>query len=218
MENPFQKLISHFKLKTDDGKKPTKLGYIIIIALVGLLILIISNAFQPEEEGSSFSLSSDQGEDAQKEQETFLNKEDDSRSSLVEEIEKGYESELISLLEMIQGVSDVEVMVNLDATNEQVYEKNLVIGTQRTEEVDQNGGERISEDDTKEQQVVIVRQGDKEVPLVVHTKKPEVRGVLIVAKGVDHIELKQWVVEAVSRVLNVPSHRIAVMPKNKGEE
>ncbi|WP_369413915.1 stage III sporulation protein AG [Aquibacillus saliphilus] len=218
MGNPFEKLFSHYKLKTEDGKKPTKLGYILIIALIGLLILIVSNLFQSSSKDEpDLSLSSQDEGLSSEEQAAFLNKED-NKTSLVEEIETGYETDLINLLEKVQGISDVDVMVNLDSTNQQVYEKNLIIGTQTTEETDQNGGERYVEDATKEQQVVIVRQGDKEVPLVVQTKKPEVRGVFVVAKGVDHIELEQGVVEAVSRVLNVPSHKISVMPKNKGEE
>ncbi len=70
------------------------------------------------------------------------------------------------------------------------------------------------EDENEEQQVVLVRQGDQEVPLLVETRKPEVRGVLVVAKGAEQATVQEWVVQAVSRVLDVPTHRISVMPKN----
>src|SRR5690625_6556456 len=48
--------------------------------------------------------------------------------------------------EKIQGVSEVEVMVNLDSTNVKVYEKNLITGQQTTDESDKNGGTRKVED------------------------------------------------------------------------
>ena len=105
-------------------------------------------------------------------------------------------------------------MINIDATAEQVYQTNLIIGSQETNEEDKNGGTRTIEDETREQNVVIIRRGDEEIPLLIQTKKPSVRGVLVVAKGVDNLEIKRWVIDAVAKVLDVPEHRISVMPKS----
>ncbi|EEM04135.1 Sporulation stage III protein AG [Bacillus pseudomycoides] len=63
------------------------------------------------------------------------------------------------------------------------------------------------------EKTVIIREGDKETPIVLRTEKPKVRGVLVVAKGVDNIQVKAMVKEAVTRMLDVPSHRVAVLPK-----
>jgi stage III sporulation protein AG len=60
---------------------------------------------------------------------------------------------------------------------------------------------------------VIIQEGEKEVPIVLETKKPEIRGVLIVAKGADNIQIEKWIKESVTRLLDVPSHRVSVMPK-----
>lgn len=216
VENPFNKIFRNLKLKTENGNKPTKIGYVLILGLVGILVIITSGLLQGETNSREPTGELAQQKTSETEEETFLQK--DTKSSDVVEIETQYETDLTELLEKISGVSAVEVMVNLDATNEQIYEKNLIIGTQTTEETDQNGGERNIEDTTEEQQIVIVRQGDDEVPLLIQTKKPEIRGVLVVAKGVEHLETKQWVTEAVSRVLDVPIHRISIMPKNNEEE
>jgi stage III sporulation protein AG len=48
---------------------------------------------------------------------------------------------------------------------------------------------------------------------VVEYQKPAIRGVLVVAKGAENIQVKKWIIEAVTRSLDVPSHRVAVMPK-----
>lgn len=51
--------------------------------------------------------------------------------------------------------------------------KNLIVGTQTTVESDQGGGTRNIDDLTEEQQVVIIRQGDQEVPLIVQNKNQQ---------------------------------------------
>ncbi len=192
-----------------------KSGYLLIVGLLGLLLLLLGNIFS----------SSETSEDSPMEEEVRITPEESSRSETttqednesttdVGELETSYEKDLIEMLEKIQGVSDVEVMVNLNSTEVKVYEKNLITSQQTNEEEDTNGGTRTVEDSTQETQVVLVRQGDQEVPLLIQTEKPEVRGVFVVANGVDHATVKQWVVESVSRVLDVSSHRVSVMPKN----
>lgn len=213
--NPVKKILSHLHLKTEGGQKPSKTGYLLIVALIGILFLLVSSIFQEESSPPEQTSNWDEPRGQPTEEETFLAK--DNKSSDLDDIEKQYQNDLTNMLENISGVSDVEVMINLDATHKRVYEKNLIVGTQTTEEQDQNGGQRSIDDLTEEQQVVVVRQGDEEVPLIVQTVKPTVRGVLVVANGVERIELKQWVTEAVSRVLDVPPHRISIMPRGEGE-
>ncbi|MFC4404246.1 stage III sporulation protein AG [Gracilibacillus xinjiangensis] len=214
MIDKLKQLISSLKA---NEKKPTKLHYIALIGLVGTFLLLVSNMFQSDSSNEEPNQSPLDGELLSKstEEEAWKQKEVTDATSKIEGLEEAYENDLNILLEKINGVSNVEVMVNLDATNEQVYQKNLIIGSQVTNETDQNGGERKIDDETREQSVVILRQGDQEVPLLVQTKKPDVRGVLVVANGVDNLEVKKWVIDAVSKVLDVPAHRISVMPKNK---
>ncbi|WP_231686837.1 stage III sporulation protein AG [Bacillus sp. JCM 19034] len=135
----------------------------------------------------------------------------------MEDYEMRYENQLKELLEQMIGLSDVSVMVNLAETERAIYERDSVTKEQLTDETDREGGQRSVDDRTKEEQVVIIREGDKEVPILTHKEKPEVKGVLVVAHGVDNANTKSQVVEAVSRVLDVPTHRISVMPKKTKE-
>ncbi|SFA71761.1 stage III sporulation protein AG [Lentibacillus halodurans] len=211
MKNQLKKILRN---SDSTDKPPKKAGYIIVIGLIGLLLIIIGNVFSSTEEtddDSSINYEQDNTEE-QTADETFSDKA--SETSDVNEIETSYEDDLQAMLNQIQGVSEAEVMVNLESTKVKVYEKNLITGQQITEESDTNGGTRDIEDSQKETQVVLVNQGDKEVPLLIRTEKPDVRGVFVVAKGVDHATVEQWVVESISRVLNVPTHRVSVMPKN----
>jgi stage III sporulation protein AG len=217
VDNWFHKIRNLLNKTDKDKTKTKKIHYIALIGLVGLLLLIISNMFNitsPDSE-SDHVLPISEENLTNVEQETWKQNDQSDATSKIQSLEDAYEKDLNHLLEQMNGISNVEVMVNLDATNEQVYQKNLIIGSQVTKELDQNGGTREIDDETREQTVVILRQGDKEIPLTVQTKKPEVRGVLIVANGVENMEVKKWVIDAVSKVLDVPVHRVSVMPKNK---
>jgi len=203
-----------FRNPDSSDKVSKKTGYIIVIGLAGLLLLIIGNLFSSDggDDDSSMNYEPPDNAEEQNTDETLSNKS--SETSDVDEIEASYEEDLRNMLNKIESVSEAEVMVNLDSTKVKVYEKNLITGQQVTEESDTNGGTRDIEDSQKETEVVLVNQGDKEVPLLIRTDKPDVRGVFVVAKGVDHATVEQWVVESVSRVLDVPTHRVSVMPKN----
>ncbi|WP_440895822.1 stage III sporulation protein AG [Amphibacillus sp. Q70] len=212
MDNPFKKMLDWLN-NQQSNRKLTKSNYLIILACIGIILLIISQWFTSSNQTEVGDGNQSAVLDEEK-TETFANK--DVNDPLFD-LEQAYQSDLSEMLEKIAGISEVEVMVNLEATGEKVYEKNLIVGTQTTVESDQGGGTRNIDDLTEEQQVVIIRQGDTEVPLIVQSKKPEVRGVLVVADGVEQIQLKQWATEAVSRVLDVAPHRVSIMPRSKGE-
>ncbi|MFD2637408.1 stage III sporulation protein AG [Piscibacillus salipiscarius] len=209
----FQTLKRFLKMK-DESNRPTKRSYIILIGLLGLLFLIVS---------SVFSNNSDQQEPAPitNEEEVFLDKNEESQTSsgddVASELRNQMQGELATALEALQGVSNVQVMLQLEASSLKVYEKNTIKGSQRTSETDQNGGTREVEDETVENQTVILRKNNSEEPLLIQQKYPSVRGVLIIAEGVDNPQKKQVVVEAVSRLLDVSTHRISVLPKDKEE-
>jgi stage III sporulation protein AG len=213
LKDKFSKLFQ----KDNGSKFIKKKGYIIILALVSILLLIMGNifssTFEKDKEDQAGPAIDQPNEQADERAEETASPKISTTSDL-EELESIYTKDLEALLNKIKGVSEAEVMVNLESTSIKVYEKNLIKGQQTTEETDKSGGTREIEEETQETQTVLVRQGEKEVPLLVQTKKPEVRGVFVVAKGTDHATVKKWVVEAVSRVLDVPTHRVSVMPKN----
>lgn len=199
-----KKLIQNY-LQVDKDNKKRK--YVLIVGLVAILLIIVGNLLSPK---NKFEGGMNQETDVVVKEEDI---EEVSLISNVTEIESSYEKDLQAMLNQIKGVSEVEVMVNVDSTNVNVYEKDLILGTQTTDEEDKNGGIRQVDDETKETKLVYVRQGDQEVPVLVQTKKPEVRGVFIIAKGAENATVKKWIVESVSKVLDVPTYKISVMPK-----
>jgi len=194
-------------------KKPTLYFYLLTVLVLGVLFMMVSDFFaEQSEETSSADTVPVFEQEATEDVETFGDKGNNSDKTIAD-YERSFENAVKEALEAIDGVSDVSIVVNVEATEKKVYQKNRVNQKQITDETDREGGKRTVEDISDDEQVVIVRNGDQEVPVVQETRKPEVRGVLVVAKGADNITVKKWIVEAVTRVLDIPTHRVAVMPK-----
>lgn len=218
MDNTIWNKLKHLFLEpkdsaeNDPNSSKGKLGFfhwIVIIACLGLAAMILHNYFSMRDEVKpSLAPVMAQPEESK---EVFGS----SRSSpqTMAEYEELYENQLKDILSKIVGVGEVSVMVNLDATEQVVVEKNTRIQNSTTTEKDREGGSRNIEDTMKDEQVVLTRNGNGEEPIILMTKKPKIRGVLIVATGAENIQVKTWIVEAVQRVLDVPPHKISVLPK-----
>ncbi|MET3699191.1 stage III sporulation protein AG [Bacillus oleivorans] len=199
-----------------ENKKPSKYQYLLVVLLAGVAIMLVGNVFSSNQEGQSAQTFSDKNESEEDVPALGPKKSEDTIT--MSDFERMYETQIKDALDQIVGVSDAAVMVNVASTATNVYEKNQTTQEQTTEETDRQGGKRIVEDSSVDEQLVILREGDKEVPLISQTEKPEITGVLVVAKGAENIQVKQWIIEAVTRVLDVPIHRVAVLPKkSKGD-
>ncbi|MFD0767942.1 stage III sporulation protein AG [Bacillus sp. CGMCC 1.60114] len=212
MNNKFQFLRTFFKGNEKDGKeKKVTSKFLIALLILGMLLMFSSNLFQAKKPEVPV-LKSQTGQEQSKDVPTFGQKDSDNKS-IIDKYEKEYEQQLKEALESVTGVKDVTIEVNLDSSEEKILDKNTVKRSQSTDETDKEGGKRKVEDESIDEKTVTVRQGDKEAPIVLREDKPKVRGVLVVAKGVDNLQVKQMVIEAVTRMLGVPSHRVSVLPK-----
>lgn len=192
-------------------KKPSKYAYVLTVLLLGVGIMMVSNLLTNKESPKDTVTTFNQTNSQSKEVETFGKAE--NQFTPAGDYEKYLQNEMKEALESIAGVSDVKVVIYVEASEKKVFEKNKVTQKQVTEETDQEGGKRKVDDTSFEEQLVILKSGDKEGPIIVETKKPKVNGVLVVAKGAENIQVKKWIIEAVTRALDVPSHRVSVMPK-----
>ncbi|WNS74184.1 stage III sporulation protein AG [Bacillus sp. DTU_2020_1000418_1_SI_GHA_SEK_038] len=208
-------------LSKDDqpDKKPGKYQYLLLVLLFGAAIMLISNMFfNDKSSNSNIPVMNNNQKTNEEEDIPAFGQKQKAGNDMIAAYERAYEAQLKEALDTIVGVDDVTVVVNVDATEAKVLEKNRTSKTQVTDETDREGGKRNVEDISNEEHLVITRRGEEEVPIVLETKKPKIRGVLVVAKGAENITVKGWIIEAVTRALDVPSHRVAVMPKKtKGE-
>src|SRR5690625_4881550 len=203
-----------FKKKKNNKKYRWPLHYMLLLGCAGILLMVLGSLFSPNEKEQELSVPPTEELD----DEPAFGSKVTEKTDPMSDYELRYENELQEVLEQIVGLSDVSVMINLAETERHMYEKDSNVKEQQTNETDREGGTRQVEDFSRDEQLVIVRQGDKEEPILTYKEKPRIRGVLVVAKGVENAEIKGWVVEAVSRVLDVPSHRVSVLPKKKLKE
>ncbi|GED29557.1 stage III sporulation protein AG [Brevibacillus centrosporus] len=132
---------------------------------------------------------------------------------IIAEYENNYAAHLRDILASVVGVGEVDVMVNLESTPELVMAENRNNRSSTNQEMDKDRATRNQNDQTKDSEVVIVQGGKQDSPVIVKTMKPRVRGVLVVAKGADNIQVKAWITEAVQKVLDVPAYKISILPK-----
>lgn len=184
--------------------------WILILAALGLAALLLPSMWSSDEEPPPAQTVTVGEPDVQ---ETLGSARGDPVT--ITEYEQVLENQLKEILSKIDGVRDVSVMINLDSTTEQVVEKNKRQQESHTTERDREGGNRQVEEKIWEEQPVLIRQGNDEQPIVIKTKKPRVRGVLVVAAGAENMQVKAWITEAVQHVLDVPANRVSVLPKRE---
>ncbi|WP_159882223.1 stage III sporulation protein AG [Paenibacillus puerhi] len=132
------------------------------------------------------------------------------------EYEEAYQTKLRDMLSQIVGVGEVEVLVTIESTEEIQTERNTKETQQVTNEKDQHGATRHITDVSRSGEVVVYESGGNgKQPLIVKTIKPKIRGVLVVAKGADNLTVKKMMIEAVERGLDVPAHRISILPRKQ---
>jgi stage III sporulation protein AG len=187
----------------------------LIILIVGVALMLISNFYSDKNQTvETFATQKDQTKKSEQVSSDEPAESSDKSSNLNKsDLEKSYEFELQQALEQMSGVSNVTVIVKLSSSERNVYEKNNSTLKKQTEETDKDNGKRNIEETSNENKVVVIKDGTKDIPLIIEKDMPEVNGVLVVAEGVERISIKAKVIEAVTRVFSVESHRVAVMEK-----
>jgi stage III sporulation protein AG len=76
------------------------------------------------------------------------------------------------------------------------------------------GGTReINEIDLNQEYVLLRDAGGSEKPLLISENMPRLSGILVVAQGMENSLLRLRVVRAIQSLLDLPVHRIAVLPR-----
>jgi len=122
------------------------------------------------------------------------------------------ERDLTALLRRVSGAGEVVVLVTLESGFGSVYGENREATARSTREDDGGGGRREVEETTSRTEVVITRDGPGEKPLVLLEKQPQLRGVMVIAEGAGNPRLREQLVLALQAGLDLPAHRITVLP------
>ncbi|TVY11497.1 stage III sporulation protein AG [Paenibacillus cremeus] len=195
-----------------EEKRNQTFRWLLILGLIGVAFMIL-NAFITVKDvgpiGEGSRASPPEGE------KPVLSAGSKERSSF-REYEEAYQSQLRDILTKIVGVGEVEVLVTIESTEEVTVQQNTKDTQQVTNEQDKNGATRHITDVTRSGEVVMYEvSGGGKQPLVTKYIKPKIRGVVVVAKGAENLTVKKMISEAVERGLDVPAHRISILPRKQ---
>ncbi len=179
----------------------------IFVAGILLILLSVPNIFGKEEAKNKTADISSQL--PQKETNTTSY---DSNTYITEMEEK-----LESILRKVNGIGDVEVMITLKASKEQVALKDSPYTKEGLNEVDGEGGSRSDNNFRREDSTVLITNEDgKTVPYIVQEYEPKVEGVVVIAEGGDDVRIIMDIMEAAEVLFDVPVHKVKVMKMSDG--
>jgi stage III sporulation protein AG len=189
--------------------KPVNL---VMLLIAGVLLLLTSfpNLF------SSKNLQNEKSTAEKNNQtETVKNSSDIKKEDETEVYSEDLEKKLKKFLSNVAGIGNVEVMVTLKGSKERIVLKDNPFTQESMNEVDGEGGNRVSSSVRNEESTVMVGSGSGEnLPYVVQELEPEVEGIAVIAEGGDKPEIIAEIIEAVQVLFNVPAHKVKVMKMN----
>ena len=127
------------------------------------------------------------------------------------------EGRLEEILRKVSGIGEVEVMITLKASKEQIPLKDVPYTQESLEEVDGEGGSRVDNRIQKEESTVLVTNEDgKAQPYILQEREPEVEGILVIAEGGDNVLIIRDIMESAEVLFNIPMHKVKVMKMSDG--
>ena len=188
------------KLKNEVSKlfKNKYMGNILAVLLVIGFILIAITILAPE-------LLSGKNEVLTEENNTKVN-------TTVSTYEDKQKIELTNILRKIDGVGEVDVMINFESGEEKVAAYDSTNQTTKTEETDTNGGKRVSDQQNDTTKVVMSSESGGNSPVILKTYKPKVIGVVITAEGAESSKVRYDIEKAVSSLYGISVEKVNVYP------
>ncbi|WP_138493039.1 stage III sporulation protein AG [Paenibacillus pinistramenti] len=211
--NWFKKLEQWLGGGEGGSKKIHTFRLLIIIGLIGIAIMLF-NSFVHVKKIDTGSVGREPPADTVS---TSADSSSAQGDNPFDGIEAEMENKTKDILEKIVGVGAVDVLVTVDSTEETVFQRNVKDSQQTTDETDASGGKRHITEYTRDGEIVTYEMSGDQQPIITKKVKPQIRGVLVVAKGAENKIVKQMIVDAVEKGLNVPAYRISVAPRKTSE-
>lgn len=173
------------------SKNPKFVKTIVIVGLIGILLILMSGLFTDKKDNSEVKQSSEIA---------YIS---------LTQYENELEQNLADIISSINGAGKTRVLLTMDSTVEQVYATDKNMAQNNSEN---SGGQTESKKDTSATTTYItveLSDGTQQTVLIKEIQ-PKVRGVLVVCSGGDNNVVKEKIVDAVTKVLNISSSRVSV--------
>lgn len=190
--------------------KEIGLSRLIIIFIAGILIIVLSF---PSIFGKKTATN-----DSQQDNNTIVGQNDTNTTSYdTNTYITEMENKLKNILRKVSGIGEVEVMITIKASKEQVTLKDSPNTQESLNEVDGEGGSRTNNSVKREESTVLVTTEDgNSEPYIIQELEPDVEGIVVIAEGGDDVRVIYDIVEAAEVLFDVPAHKVKVMKMSKG--
>lgn len=127
------------------------------------------------------------------------------------------ERDLAEILSQVRGAGRVTVKVSFSTGRAYDYAENATREESTTTERDSGGVTRETMQARTSGEVVTTqeRTGGLAVPVVRSVMEPRVQGVLVVSDGAGDPRVKGALTDAVTTLLDIPPHKVAVLPRER---
>lgn len=171
----------------------------IVCGLAGLLLLVIATPVKKTDSSENSDEKADRLDIAGVEQQ-------------VTDIRREYEQQLTETLSQVEGVGEVKVTVTMESTGKKIVEKDNPQDEQTSSQKDSEGSESNTQSSSTQETTVYAETEDgSQTPYISSETYPEIRGVLVVAKGGGDPVIVQQIQEAVMALFHVDAHKIKVL-------
>lgn len=175
-------------LKEKDKKKIYSLLSLGVVCAIALIVLPSFSKDKGSEEEKKASI----------DKQTEASKPEDTNTT---------EAKLKNILSQIDGVGDVDVMITFESSEEIQPAFNTNSNTEKTQEVDAQGGERTIT--TSNENKTMITSGSNE-PIVLKTNEAKIKGVVVVSSGASDPKVKENIYSVVQTALQISGHQVAI--------
>lgn len=180
---------------------------LVLICIAGIVLIVVSVP-----DVLSFSKKENKVKQNQVGQElnqtsVFLGSETNETDYVVE-----LENRLKNMLKKVEGIGEVEVMITIESSKEKVILKDSPYTQDSSNEADGQGGSRITNGLSKEEETVLVQSEEGgAVPYIIKEIEPKIAGVVVIAQGGGNTKVINEINSAIEALFGVPIHKIKVM-------
>jgi stage III sporulation protein AG len=195
--------------KLTGGRKLRKDQWLIVI-LMGVLLCVISLPVEKSETKSDISDNTGAKISELKQPSTDVQSADYVRE---------WEEKLEKSLLYIEGAGQVKVLITLQESEQRVLARDGTESISETTEEDAAGGSRrVTENRIEKKTIYTVDERGQDVPYVIKTITPSVKGVVVIAQGADQPEVRQNIIEAIQVLFDIDMNKITIVKmKNKNQ-
>ncbi len=195
--------------KLTGGRKLRKDQWLIVI-LMGVLLCVISLPVEKSETKSDISDNTGAKISELKQPSTDVQSADYVRE---------WEEKLEKSLLFIEGAGQVKVLITLQESEQRVLARDGTESISETTEEDAAGGSRrVTENRIEKKTIYTVDERGQDVPYVIKTITPSVKGVVVIAQGADQPEVRQNIIEAIQVLFDIDMNKITIVKmKNKNQ-